>query len=275
MVFIVISTYTGCSSNLDTILSNEQEIKDYIGRSNLEYTSTTTGLYYSIIDSGEVEKPSFSSTVIIRYEIYQLDGDLLEKTPDDSSVTIDLDLLIEGLSQGIRLIGRGGHISLLIPSTLAYGSRGNGDVISGDIPLRMEVTLIEFYTDITDYHHRLILSYLQVNGLPDSLVVDDVYYTVDIYGRSPFVSDSSIVTISYRGYLLDGTVFNDTYVGLPGETIPLYEAIEGWQVAVPLFGVGGRGTLFIPSPLAYGADGTDLVPSNSPVVYDFEIRNVQ
>ena len=47
---------------------------------------------------------------------------------------------------------------------------------------------------------------------------------------------------------------------------------EGWDEGIALFGKGGKGTLYIPSTMAYGAQSpTPLIPANSVLVFDVEV----
>lgn len=90
-------------------------------------------------------------------------------------------------------------------------------------------------------------------------------------GQSPAAGDS--VKVSYKGTLMDGTVFDQTK---PGETITLELAhtIAGWREALPLMKEGDKWEIVIPSALAYGEAGAPpSIPPNSPLV--FEITLVQ
>jgi hypothetical protein len=63
-------------------------------------------------------------------------------TTFDSSnnVTLPLNALIEGFKIGLPLIGIGGRIKLIIPSSLAYGCQGGGSIPSNS-PLYFDITL--------------------------------------------------------------------------------------------------------------------------------------
>ena len=91
----------------------------------------------------------------------------------------------------------------------------------------------------------------------------------DVRATSP----KDTVTVSYKGTLLDGTVFDET----PGEetaTFPLNRVIRGWTEGMQLVGEGGRIRLFIPSEMAYGERGNQGIEPNSALIFDVEIKEV-
>ena len=269
-LYVISLGFLSCSS--DSNNTNEEEILvRYVSQQSLDYTLHSTGFYYAIIDSGDFNIPTTASTVVLEYELFDLDDIIIEQVTEPLS--IDLDLLFDGLITGLRLIGRSGQISLVLPSSLASGSQGDLR-IEPDMPLRIEVKLIEHYTNIIDYHQRLIVEYLHTNGLPDSLTAGDSYYVQANTGLFNAVTDTSIVSINYTGYLLDGTIFDDRY-STTDTTVLLSEALEGWQDVLVNFYLNGSGSMFIPSESAYGSEGYQSVPSDTPVAFDFQITGVQ
>ena len=58
-------------------------------------------------------------------------------------IEFPLNRVIEGWTEGMKLIGPGGKIILYIPAELAYGNRGAGKDIGPNEALEFEVELIE------------------------------------------------------------------------------------------------------------------------------------
>jgi FKBP-type peptidyl-prolyl cis-trans isomerase len=50
--------------------------------------------------------------------------------------------------------------------------------------------------------------------------------------------------------------------------------IAGWREGLQLFGKGGKGTLFIPSQLAYGNTPMSGIPANSVLIFDIHLINI-
>jgi len=115
-------------------------IAEYIAANNIETEVTDSGLHYIILEPGGSEKPVLSSDINIDYTGYFLDGDNFDQGND---VTFPLGNLIQGWQEGIRLIGKGGSITLFIPSRLAYGSQGAGS-IPGNTDIGFDITLYDF-----------------------------------------------------------------------------------------------------------------------------------
>ncbi|KAK0354414.1 hypothetical protein LTR94_012655 [Friedmanniomyces endolithicus] len=72
-------------------------------------------------------------------------------------------------------------------------------------------------------------------------------------GKQP--TASSVVTVHYKGQLVDGKVFDSSLErGEPIE-FPLNQVIPGWTEGLQLMKEGGKATLYIPSNLGYGPQG--------------------
>ncbi|QUE76681.1 FKBP-type peptidyl-prolyl cis-trans isomerase [Stutzerimonas stutzeri] len=91
-------------------------------------------------------------------------------------------------------------------------------------------------------------------------------------GAKPTAEDQ--VRTHYHGTLIDGTVFDSSYQrGQPAE-FPVGGVIAGWTEALQLMGVGSKWRLYVPSELAYGAQGVGSIPPHSVLVFDVELLAV-
>lgn len=81
------------------------------------------------------------------------------------------------------------------------------------------------------------------------------------------ISRGDSATCSYRGWLIDGTIFNETKPGNP-VTFTLSLLIPGWRDALLKMKVGDLWELVIPADQAYGAEGhPPVVPPNQTLVF--------
>ena len=91
-------------------------------------------------------------------------------------------------------------------------------------------------------------------------------------GAKPGADDQ--VRTHYHGTLIDGTVFDSSYQrGQPAE-FPVGGVIAGWTEALQLMEVGSKWRLYVPSELAYGAQGVGSIPPHSVLVFDVELLAV-
>ncbi len=126
--------------------------------------------------------------------------------------------------------------------------------------------------DQGEIDRNLILEYLEDNNLTAEEDPTGLFYIIDVPGglEKPTIYDE--VTVTYRGELLDGTLFDKTPDG-DNIKFPLTGVIQGWQIGIPKFGRGGSGKLFVPSTLGYGSRATGLIPGNSVLVFDVALIN--
>jgi FKBP-type peptidyl-prolyl cis-trans isomerase FklB len=92
-------------------------------------------------------------------------------------------------------------------------------------------------------------------------------------GATPAAQD--VVKVHYRGQLIDGTVFDESYGGEPA-SLPIDRVIPGWTEALPKMKVGDKWQLVIPSALAYREQGAgDVIPPHATLVFDIELLGIE
>ena len=83
------------------------------------------------------------------------------------------------------------------------------------------------------------------------------------------------VQCHYEGRLLDGSVFDSSYQRGEPAVFGVNQVIAGWTEALQLMPEGAKWTLFIPSELAYGAQGAgQVIPPHSALIFDVELLKV-
>lgn len=103
-----------------------------------------SGLQYEIIKEGTGAKPKATDKVRVHYH-----GTLINGVVFDSSVErgepaeFPLNAVIPGWTQILQLMPVGSKWRVVIPSELAYGSRGAGDVIRPNMTLIFEIELLD------------------------------------------------------------------------------------------------------------------------------------
>jgi FKBP-type peptidyl-prolyl cis-trans isomerase len=92
-------------------------------------------------------------------------------------------------------------------------------------------------------------------------------------GAKPTAEDT--VTVHYRGTLLDGTEFDSSYARNQEATFGLSQVIPGWTEGLQLMPVGSKFKFYIPSSLAYGANGPPSIGPNATLIFEVELLGIQ
>jgi len=151
LLVILLIAFAGCKKdkvNQDAI--DNKIILAYLAANNITTAqSTGSGLYYIIENPGGTTHPIYSSTVELFYRGYLL-VDNQKGLQFDSSYELSeqpaqlaVSGTIPGFSEGLKLFGKGGKGTLIIPSSLGYGS-----VVSGKIPVN---SVLIFDIEIANY----------------------------------------------------------------------------------------------------------------------------
>jgi FKBP-type peptidyl-prolyl cis-trans isomerase len=124
---------------------NKAEGADYLAKNKLKpgVKVTASGLQYEVLNEGKGPHPKATSTVKVDYV-----GTLLNGTEFDSSIKrgqpaeFPLNGVIPGWTEGVQLMNVGAKYRFVIPSALAYGPNGAGQLIGPDAVLIFEVKLL-------------------------------------------------------------------------------------------------------------------------------------
>lgn len=121
-----------------------------------------------------------------------------------------------------------------------------------------------------DKDDTIIQQYLSDNSIEATKDPSGLYYVITEEGTGDHPDINSEVTVKYKGYLTNGTVFDET-TGNSSVTFPLSGLIRGWQIGIPKLKQGGKGTFFVPSALGYGSQAVGNIPANSVLIFDIEL----
>jgi FKBP-type peptidyl-prolyl cis-trans isomerase FkpA len=118
-----------------------------------------------------------------------------------------------------------------------------------------------------------IEKYVADNNLNAQSTPSGLYYVIDKQGSGPKPTINSAVSVGYKGYLVDGSVFDETPKNQPA-TFKLSNVIKGWQEGIQLFNEGGSGLLLIPSSLGYGSNDRPGIPAYSVLIFEIDLVSV-
>lgn len=119
---------------------------------------TESGLQYRVIKEGTGKSPAATDVVSVHYEGQLLDGTYFDTSREDIAKANEaiynpqrpygpaefrLDGVIRGWTEGVQLMKEGAVYEFCIPSELAYGERGAGNLIKPGATLLFKVELLE------------------------------------------------------------------------------------------------------------------------------------
>ena len=102
-----------------------------------------------------------------------------------------------------------------------------------------------------------------------------IYYKVLEQGNgstSPTIR--SIVSVHYRGTLIDGKEFDNSYKRNCPEAFRLCDVIDGWQLALQQMHVGDKWIIYIPYELGYGSKACAGIPAFSTLIFEVELLGI-
>ncbi len=123
---------------------------------------------------------------------------------------------------------------------------------------------------------KLLKEYIKSKNLKTEKTASGIYYVIDKKGNGKHATAADKVKVHYKGYKLDGSTFDSSYDrGQPVE-FPLSGVIKGWTEGIPLLEEGGKGTLLIPSSLAYGQNAPpgSTIKANEVLLFDVELIKI-
>ncbi len=126
--------------------------------------------------------------------------------------------------------------------------------------------------DYTEANEKEILDYINAQGLVTQKSASGLYYVINESGSANKPLTSSNVTVAYKGFFTDGSVFDES--NSDGISFNLNQVIPGWTEGLTYFGEGGNGVLLIPSRLAYGNNGRGSIPGGAVLVFDIALKSI-
>lgn len=185
-----------------------------------------------------------------------------------------------GLSLGKNLLSSG--VTTLDATKLA---RGIQDVLEQK---QTEISYEEAEAIINDFFQSLQekmtdkaqgegKAFLEANAKRTEVVTLDsgLQYEIMTNGTGAIPKASDSVKVHYHGTLVDGNVFDSSVRRGEPATFGVTQVIRGWVEALQLMPVGSKWKLFIPSELAYGAQGAGKsIAPHSALIFEVELLDI-
>lgn len=149
-----------------------------------------------------------------------------------------------------------------------------------ELILKLSSHFIAAPKDQAEVDQNTILNYAIDNGLDLEKTNSGLFYRIDQPGEGKFVSWGNKIEAHYKGYFLDGKVFDSSYK--KGKPLEFYvgNMIDAWNEGLQLLKPGGKMLLITPSTMGYGEKGIttpkgdELIPANSILVFEIEVIQI-
>jgi FKBP-type peptidyl-prolyl cis-trans isomerase FkpA len=120
----------------DSSATQRAQMIAFCNNNGITYTIHPSGILYQIITPGDTTKPNLCTSLTMTYTGKLMTGIEFQ----NGNITSPLSGLIVGWQIAVPLIGKGGKIKMVIPSSLAYGAEGRPGIPS-NAPLYFEISL--------------------------------------------------------------------------------------------------------------------------------------
>ncbi|CAM4136186.1 FKBP-type peptidyl-prolyl cis-trans isomerase [Pedobacter westerhofensis] len=282
--------FTSCKKDYESIQSTDNaKITDYITKNNLTSSmildSAKTGYYYQILTQGTGNVLKNTDSILYTGTIKGLENGVTYLSTGSyynlgTFVGYTNSLSYNSAAYNIPAIRdvmlklkRGGSARILLPSHLAFGRNGTGDVPSNQ---NIDLT-ITTYPDTTQAQldDRLIQAFVTSKGLSMTKDPSGIWYSISAVGSGTYpITANSGIQIAYTGRLTDGTVFDSSTDN--GSAADITGFIPAFSKLLPgKLEKGGKIRMIIPSRLGYSTTGNGVaVPGNAILDFDLEILSV-
>lgn len=132
-------------------------------------------------------------------------------------------------------------------------------------------------TKAPDSEVQSLETYLANNSITATKHCSGLYYRIETAGTGNTPRDCSSITITYKGQLTNGSVFDQSTAPV---NFNLSRLIMGWRNALPMLKAGGKIFLYIPPSLGYGSqdtrdtNGNVVIPANSILIFEINLITV-
>jgi FKBP-type peptidyl-prolyl cis-trans isomerase FkpA len=256
---------------------------------------TPSGLKFSVIKEGDGVLPKKDEIVVFQFIMKDSKDSVWSSTYERGMPGV---LMIadsaqikneDGMEQMFRMLSKGDSARVVMPITKLFR-----DVFKQPIPEKIDTTVDISYLikvdEIMDKEkfqsfqvtlmenkrkkqektdENQITKYLTEKNVKADRDSSGIHYVLHTSSGKEKPTLESCVVVNYKGSLMtDGRVFDQNN----SLSFPLANVIEGWRVGIPLLGVGDSATIYIPSSMAYGAQGVPgAIPPDAVLIFDVKL----
>jgi FKBP-type peptidyl-prolyl cis-trans isomerase len=259
---------------------------------------TPNGMKFTVVKTGDGVLPKKEQVVVFDFLLKDSKDSVWSDTHKEGMpsaiLTADSSAVEKenGMVQMFRMLSKGDSVNLTMPVSKFFK-----DIVGGAVPMGVDTTMNISYSiqvkdimkmeDFTAFQTammekkkssqiskdaKLIESYLAEQNITAEQDTSGLRYVIHANNGGSKPTSQDCVEVKYKGkFLKDGKVFDQA----DKVSFPLNGVIPGWQLAIPMLGIGDSATFYIPSGLAYGPQGyPGAIPPDAILIFDVELLGV-
>jgi FKBP-type peptidyl-prolyl cis-trans isomerase len=289
-----------------------ESLKKYIDDNKISVQPTPSGIYILASEEGTGMKIDSGCQVTLQFKVSTIDGKQIFSSydrPDPIKFQYGKRFDTPGLEEAVGTLKKGGKAKVIVPSVMAFGETGRGNMVAPYSTLIYDVDIINVQskaeyekqaaidkkkaeqkqaeekkkTDLKNAAAKKDESVLRNKYLKDHKITaqpnaDGLYYIEKVKGTGPQAMAGKKVKVHYTGTLLDGREFDSSRKSnQPYEfTLGRGEVIKGWDEGIAMMKQGGKAMLIVPSSMGYGEQGNgQMITPYSTMVFEVELVEVK
>ena len=274
-------------------------ISKYISANNITVQPTSSGVYIIPTDPGNGIKMDTGCMVKLHFSVANIEGKQIFSSydrPEPMKFQYGNRFDTKGIEEAIGTLKKGGKAKVIVPSSMAFGEAGKGNIVPPFSTLVYKVEILDIQSK-ADYEKEQAAEkkkaelkkqtakkdeaverakYLKEHKITTKPTKSGLYYIERAKGTGPQAIPGKQVKLHYTGTLLNGKKFDSSLDrNKPFEFIlGRGQVVPGWDEGIALMKQGGKATLIIPSDIAYGDQPNQNIPAFSTLVFEVELLEV-
>ncbi|HPI36821.1 MAG TPA: FKBP-type peptidyl-prolyl cis-trans isomerase [Ignavibacteriaceae bacterium] len=187
------------------------------------------------------------------------------KNMKTNSIEVDSEILLQGLKDGLE-----GKDGLLTEEEIAQ--------VMQEFQQELMAKQAAKQKEDGEKNMKEGAEFLEANKKKEGVKVlpSGLQYKVIKSGDGPSPKETDKVKTHYKGTLINGTEFDNSYSRGEPAVFPVNGVIKGWTEVLQLMKVGDKWEVYIPADLAYGERGAGgTIPPNATLIFEVELLGIE
>jgi FKBP-type peptidyl-prolyl cis-trans isomerase FkpA len=154
----------------------------------------------------------------------------------------------------------------------------DGKMSLEEAQIAIQGAIMEAMQKLAEKNAAAEVAFLAENGKKPGVktTASGLQYEAIKEGTGPKPIETDMVKVDYVGTFIDGSKFDSSIDSGQPAVFPVGQVIPGWVEAIQLMSVGSKYKLYIPSALAYGAEGSQGgIAPNSLLIFEVDLLSIE